>query len=70
MEYQLDRIRIHRSQVLGIKVWSFKPLGAVEVKRPFEFGSLVVAGVFVIFEFLVIDVYLCISSPDGRTVHE
>ena len=62
MEYQLDRVRIHRSQVLGIKVRVFKPLGAIEVKQPFEFGTLVVSGVFVIFMFLVIAVYLSASA--------
>ena len=62
MEYQLDRIRIHRSQVLSIKPRVFKPSGAVEVERPFEFGALAVAGVFVIFVFLVIAVYLPLSA--------
>jgi len=37
-------------------------LGAAEVERPFEFGALVVAGVFVIFVFLVIGVYLSLSA--------
>lgn len=62
VEYQLDRVRIHRSQVLSIKSRVFKLSGAVEVERPFEFGALVVAGVFVIFVFLVIAVYLPLSA--------